>query len=239
MRLQPLTDEALSERAFQALKEAIITMQLRPGERLIERQIALQLGISTTPVRHAIHQLANEGLVTIALNRTAIVRELAPADIDELYAVRELLEPAALRQAYERQGAALLANMDAILLDSSRADGAADYVALADCNRRFNVAIVAGCTNGRLRTILDSLHSQTRQIAAIARGYRQSPPRDHQEHVRIVAALRGGSWPEVEAAVVEHLRGSRTEVLLAFERYQAEQRTADETDIESVARTAG
>lgn len=88
MQLQPVTDEALSTRVLNVLKDAIITMQLPSGQALVERQIAIQMGVSTTPVRQAIRQLANEGLVTIASNRGAVVRALTPDDIEEIYTLR-------------------------------------------------------------------------------------------------------------------------------------------------------
>lgn len=224
MQLRPVNDEALGERVLKVLKEAIITTRLRPGQPLVERHIAQQLGISTTPVRYAIRQLANEGLVTIALNRSAVVRALTPEDIEEIYALRELLEPAAIRLAVARSGTAVIRKMETILVRSAQAVVAGDFAALATCNREFNDAFVRGCGNGRLETILESLHVQTQQIGAVAWKYRRSAPLDHDQHLRILDAARRDDWVETEAAVCEHLRSARREFLLAFAEYQAEQR---------------
>ncbi len=223
MQLQPVTDEALSTRVLNVLKDAIITMQLQSGQALVERQIALQMGISTTPVRHAIRQLANEGLVTIASNRSAVVRALTPDDIEEIYTLRVLLEPLAIRLAVSQDRDTIIPAVEAILARSTEAVVAGDFAALAACNREFNDAFIRGCGNSRLLAILQSLHVQTQQIGGLAWRYRRSAPLDHEQHLRIVDAARRGAWDEMEQAVREHLHSARQEFMLAFAAYQAEQ----------------
>lgn len=222
MQFTPLTDVALSDRALKALREAIITMRLPPGEPLIERQIARQLGISTTPVREAIRQLANEGLVTIAVNRSAVVRGLTPHDIDEIFDLRDILEPMALRLAEARLGGELVHAMEVILARSAQVNEAGDYAALAECNRAFNEAFVQGCGNSRLQAILESLHQQTRQISGLVQKYRRSAPLDHEQHVRILDAVRRGDWDEADEATREHLRSGREVFYLALAQYKEE-----------------
>lgn len=223
MQLQPITDEALSTRVLNVLKDAIITMQLQAGQALIERQIALQMGISTTPVRQAIRQLANEGLVTIASNRSAVVRALTPKDIEEIYTLRVRLEPLAIRLAVTQAGDNIIPAVEAILARSTAAVATADVVALAACNREFNEAFIQRCGNSRLLTMLQSLHTQTQQIGALAWKYRRSAGLDHDQHLRIVDAARRGAWDELDVAVGEHLRSAQHEYILAFAAYEAEQ----------------
>jgi DNA-binding GntR family transcriptional regulator len=228
MQLQLVTDEALSMRVANVLKDAIITMQLQAGQALVERQIALQMGISTTPVRQAIRQLANEGLVTIASNRSAVVRALTPKDIEEIYTLRVRLEPLAIRLAVAHDGDNIIPAVEEILARSTAAVEADDIMALAACNREFNDALIRGCGNSRLLAILQSLHTQTQQIGTLAWKYRRSAPLDHEQHLRIVDAARRGAWDELDVAVSEHLRSAQHEYMLAFAEYQAEQsRLAD------------
>lgn len=222
MQFEPLTDEALSQRALKVLREAIITMKVRPGQALIERQIAEQFGISTTPVRYAIQQLAHEGLVTIALNRSATVRELTPADIEETYEMREILEPVALRKTAARQGANLVREMEGILAESAAAIAACNFARLAECNRAFNDSFVIGCGNERLRSTLESLHTQTQRIGAVAWKYRRTAPLDHEQHLRILDAVRREDWDEAETAVREHLRSAYHENMLALDQFLRE-----------------
>lgn len=227
MQLSPLTDEALSDRALKVLREAIIAMRLQPGDPLVERQIAQQLGISTTPVREAIRQLANEGLVTIAVNRSAVVRGLTPADIDEIFGLRDILEPMALRLAVERRGDEVVRAMAAVLERSARANETGDFAALAECNRAFNEAFVQTCGNRRLQAILESLHAQTRQISVLVQKYRRSAPLDHEQHQRILDAVRRGDWEAADAATRDHLRSGRDVFLHALAQYREELVAAD------------
>ncbi len=224
--LEPLTDEALADRTRRALREAIMTLRLRPGQPLVERHLAQQLGVSTTPIRHAIRQLAHEGLVTITANRTAVVRELAPDDIDEIYLLRGVLEPLALSLAMARCGPEIARAMERILAESATAIAAGDFARLAASNRAFNDAFVAACGNGRLQSILEHLHLQTQQIGAVAWAYRRSAALDQDQHLRILEAVRAGDHEAAAAAVRDHVDSARREFLLAFALYEQELRRA-------------
>lgn len=208
-----------------------MTLRLRPGQPLVERQLAQQLGVSTTPVRHAIRQLAHEGLVTISVNRTAVVRELARDDIEEIYTLRVVLEPLALGLAMAHRGAEIARAMEITLAESKTAIAAGDVARLAASNRTFNDAFVVGCGNGRLREILEHLHVQTQQIGAVAWAYRRTAALDQEQHLRILEAVRSGDREEAEAAVRDHLDSARREFLLAFALYEQDLRGASSSGL--------
>jgi DNA-binding GntR family transcriptional regulator len=216
---KPLESEALGQQARKVLREAIISMTLKPGQPLIERQIAQSLGISTTPVRFAIQQLAHEGLVTITLNRSATVSRLTPDDFREIYEMREVLEPVALRKAAALMGIGLVQEMEGILAESAAAIAVSDFGRLAESNRAFNDCFVGGCGNGRLRVTLENLHTQTQRIGAVAWKYRRTAPLDHEQHLRILDAVRREDWDEADTAVREHLSSAYHENRLAFEQF--------------------
>jgi DNA-binding GntR family transcriptional regulator len=81
------------------LREAIFEGALRPGDRLVERQLAAQWNVSRAPLREAIEQLTAEGLLVRSPHRGASVRELSERELNELFAVREMLEVTAMRIA--------------------------------------------------------------------------------------------------------------------------------------------
>src|SRR5690606_12292208 len=92
----------LRELVFEVLREAIITGKLRPGERLMEVQLAEELGVSRTPVREAIRKLELEGLVLMIPRRGAYVAEISMKDIADVFEIRAALEGLAAQLAAER-----------------------------------------------------------------------------------------------------------------------------------------
>src|SRR5665811_1600919 len=98
--LTPIAASTLTtDRVYASLKEAIVSLHLRPGESIVEATIARQLGVSTTPVREALQRLAQEDLVVLSRYRGAAVRETTETDIREIFELREILEPQAVRLA--------------------------------------------------------------------------------------------------------------------------------------------
>jgi len=95
--LRPAASSGLVEHARVELREAIVSGQLRPGDRLIEQDLARQLQLSRGPVRQALRELSYEGLVTLRPNRGAVVASVSAEDVLEVYAMRAALGSMALR----------------------------------------------------------------------------------------------------------------------------------------------
>ncbi len=93
-----------AEAVYQALRERIVTAALRPGARLIERDLAAEFAVSRIPLREALQRLANDGLVTAVPGQGSIVTVPTPKDLDDLFDVRAGLEPLAARLAAANAG---------------------------------------------------------------------------------------------------------------------------------------
>lgn len=108
----------------QHLREEIRSGRLPSGTPIVAAPVAASLGVSRMPVREAIQQLANEGLITIRSNRSAVVTELGPAEIDELYEMRAALEGYAMRHVAKAIDARGLQEVELALLrlDQARQD---------------------------------------------------------------------------------------------------------------------
>ncbi len=91
--------KSLREVVHDSIRDAIVKGNLRPGERIVESRIARSMGVSQAPVREAIRELEQAGLVVSYPNRGAFVRELTPKDIREIYSLRAVLERFAVEQA--------------------------------------------------------------------------------------------------------------------------------------------
>ena len=88
--------------AYTSLESAILTGELKPCERLVEQELAARLGMSRTPIREALRRLEERGLVRILPHRGAVVAEISPVDIENIYTVRCHVESLAARLAAER-----------------------------------------------------------------------------------------------------------------------------------------
>ncbi|MGH2627988.1 MAG: GntR family transcriptional regulator, partial [Anaerolineales bacterium] len=132
------------------LRHLILSRQLRPGERLVQSDLAEQLGVSRTPIREALHRLASDGLVTIAPHKGATVAKFLLSDLEEIYSVRIALEGYAAYLAAQHITDEDLAKLDRLLEEMEQAFQASDRARLLEVNRKFDTGIYAASRQPRL-----------------------------------------------------------------------------------------
>ena len=202
-------------RVVHTILQSIFTCSLKGGDRLVEEDLALTIGVSRTPVREALSELVGIGLVTVKPNHGAVVRPFGAAQIRELYHVRRILESEAARLAAGRihRGALLeiQSKTQAFLHEQPRAkDWAAATVRL---DRRFHELVRAHCGSdrlaeeiGRSRGLVDAMreavgNSHRAQDVALV------------EHLRIIDRLLAGDGDGAAAAMHDHIvRGTEAAV---------------------------
>ncbi|GAB2603669.1 GntR family transcriptional regulator [Streptomyces capparidis] len=187
---------------LQSIKHAILTGRLRPGQQLVETELAQALGVSKTPVREALKTLAGAGLVVMSQYKGATVRTVDAAMARSVYDVRELLEPEALRRAVT-QGAPLQAAREAL----ERADSAADRADRSLANRDFHRALYTGCGNPLLARMLDDLRDQAALVSAVVWEAVPSWEQEAREHREILRFALAGDAEEAARLLREHIRG--------------------------------
>lgn len=164
-RRGPLVLDGLSHRTAheavrESIRQAIMRGDLEGGSRLIQSELAESLGVSTTPVREALRDLATEGLVEFDRYRGAVVHLPTLEEVRETYEIRLLVEPAAARKAVHRISEEDLQAASALL---SRIDDEDDIGRFVDLNRNFHAVLLAPGVSKRLEPILRVL----RDAAAI------------------------------------------------------------------------
>lgn len=107
----------LTEKSYQHIRQMLVHAELRPGQRLVTRTLAEEIGVSLAPVREALHRLATEGLVEHVPGAGAFVRSANPQDLDELYVLRDAVESCAAAEAARYVTDDQLAELDAIVDD--------------------------------------------------------------------------------------------------------------------------
>jgi len=169
---------------LESIKEAILNGKLKPGQALVETDLAATLNVSKTPVREALKTLAGSGLVVMSPYKGAAVRTVDAEMAGSVYDVRMLMEPEALRRAV-RLGASF---DDAALALEDVSDLARRSLA----NRRFHRALYAGCGNPLMIQILDGLRDQAALITVAGWGICPTWDDEAAEHREILAAAVRG-----------------------------------------------
>jgi DNA-binding GntR family transcriptional regulator len=199
-----------SDLVVDAIREAILSGRLQPGETLVERRLAELLGVSKTPVREALITLAASGLVTVTPNRGAVVRAVNTSDVHKAYEVRLLMEPWAVARTVREGGLdSARAAAKAALEDAHRHLPDEDHVQLSLANRRFHRALYADCGNEIVVRQLDGLQ-ELAALGAVAllwerwRTWRA----EYDEHAEILRAVEAGEAETAERLLRKHIRQS-------------------------------
>ena len=140
-----------------ALRTAVITGELLPGTLHSVQTLATQLGVSRTPVREALIKLAQQGMVRFERNRGVRVLQTSLHDLEEVFALRLLLEVPATRRAVQLLDAAGRRELRRLYHAMERAAAADDEFRMWEHDRRFHRVLLAASGNGRLAEFVDGL----------------------------------------------------------------------------------
>jgi DNA-binding GntR family transcriptional regulator len=207
----------LRQQAENAIRQAIVDGQFRPGQRITERELTTTLGVSRTLVREALRQLESEGLISVIPNRGAVVRELSAGEIEELYAIRAVLEGLAARSFAQKADAESLR-----LLGEAQAEAVAAYKSddaerALQAKNRFYELMVAGAGSSSLSAMLATLHSRIRQWRAIGMTHPQRSPQRSKEAIdgltAIWSAISRRDAAAAEAATRDEARRGAAELM--------------------------
>jgi DNA-binding GntR family transcriptional regulator len=212
-----------TEAVLDAIKHAILAGELRPGQGLVETELAQLLGVSKTPVREALKTLAGAGLVTMSPYRGATVRAIDPASAAAIYDLRLLLEPEAVRRAVQAsvvRAAGVQAGRSpagtgrpddgtwaAAQAALAASDAAADQAQRSLANREFHRALYLACGNSLLVKALDDLRDQTALVSVLSWEHGASWQQEAAEHRAILAAARSGAADQAAALLHAHIAG--------------------------------
>ncbi|MFZ3556690.1 MULTISPECIES: GntR family transcriptional regulator [unclassified Streptomyces] len=185
---------------LEEIKHRILTGQLRPGQALVETDVAAQFGVSKTPVREALKTLAGTGLVVMSQYKGVTVRMVDADMAREVYDVRLLLEPEALRRTVRRR-ASLDAARDALHSAATASDTAQRSLA----NREFHRALYLPCGNPLLGRMLDEVRDQAALVSAVAWAADPSWEREAAEHREILELALAGDAQGASRALRDHI----------------------------------
>jgi DNA-binding GntR family transcriptional regulator len=192
------------QHAVDWLRRAIVSGELRPGQRVNQEDVAERVGLSVAPVREALRALEQEGQVTYLPRRGYFVTELRIADLEEIYELRRVLEAHAARRALPALDAATLARVEGAARECVETARSGDVAAELAANRRFHFAILEVPGRPHAMRLIRMLWDSTEAYRALYYGSPAERDRSIEAHARILAALHAGDADALVAELDAH-----------------------------------
>jgi DNA-binding GntR family transcriptional regulator len=204
-------DAPLHGQVITALREAILTRRLKPGERLIEGKLADEMGVSRNPIREAIRALASEGLIEVTARRGASVIAISDQAARETIEIRALLEGHNARLAARRQDTETIKRIKAVLKRGEAAVSSRRFDQLLALNQEFHQELSTAGHNTVLGEMLKRLRERTALLFSPADPMRQAL--SWQEHAAILEAIVRGDERSAAALASQHVIRAGTDFL--------------------------
>lgn len=198
-------------RIAEQLRAGILAGEYPPGTRIRQEDLADRFGASRAPVREALRRLEAEGLVRLVANAGAWISRLTLAECEEIYQMRERLEPLLLRYSLPTLDAARLDHMADLAAQMERGVDLEEFLAL---DREFHLGCYTHAPTAQLGELVSKLWNTTQPYR---REYtRLADPESqriiHDEHHLLVSALRDGDADEAERVLAAHIRRTRRQL---------------------------
>lgn len=207
--MEILRQVSLRELAVRSLRASILGGELKAGQVYSAQALSERLGVSATPVREALLDLANAGLVEAIRNRGYRIVTVDDADLDEISEVRDMLEAPAMRLVAERASDEELASVEATLADLEAAAREGDVARFLLVDRDFHLSLLSFSGNGRLVREVQQLRDQTRLVGISGLAAKGKLDQSAAEHRPILEALQRRDADAAEALMHSHIHHTR------------------------------
>jgi DNA-binding GntR family transcriptional regulator len=193
-----------TQHALDELRRAIVAGRYRPGQRVGQEEIAERLGVSLAPVREALRALEQEGQVVYRPRRGYFLTELHVEDLQEIYALRALLEERAVRHALPTLDDDALERIELAARDCAAAAERGDVAAELEANRRFHFGMLESPDQIHTMRLVQLLWDSTEAYRAMYYNSPEERRKTIEAHDEILGAVRRKDIDEVVAALNEH-----------------------------------
>jgi DNA-binding GntR family transcriptional regulator len=216
--IAPISRRPLHEEAVDRLRDLIVQGALAPGNRLNERVLCEQLGISRTPLREAIKLLAAEGLIELLPNRGAVVAAMDTRRLAETLQVMGALEGLAGELACRNASAEGIAEIGALHQEMLAMHARGDLAGYFRYNQRIHLALVEASGNPILANTYRHLNANVRRARYMANLSKERWDAAVREHEQILTALAARDVPALKRLLQDHLANKLASVLTGLEK---------------------
>lgn len=196
---------SLRGRVFNRLREDILDGIYKQHDELRENTIALELGVSRTPVREALRQLELEGLVNIIPNKGAYVTGITKKDIQDIYVIRSYLEGLCAKWACENMTKETLDELEEIVYLSDFHMKKEHHEQVLELDNRFHELLYQSSGSKILRHVLSDFHHYVKRTRFTSLSRKERAEHSNNEHLAIVEAIRSGNEEEAQRLAHEHI----------------------------------
>ncbi|MBQ8418657.1 MAG: GntR family transcriptional regulator [Phascolarctobacterium sp.] len=209
--LQPIKLDSykpLRELVCESIRQAIIDGTFSPGERLMEIQLADEMGVSRTPVREAIRKLELEGFVVMIPRRGTYVADISIRDITEIYEIRTCLDELAAGLAAERITDEELETLNRLLVEFGQYINAGDMEKIVEVDTAFHEVLYMASRNDRLHSIINNLREQVTSIRGRSMSYPGRLTETMDEHRALVDSIAARDVERAQNAARIHIENA-------------------------------
>lgn len=207
--LTPLEETpSLDKLAYEKIKEAILTFQFLPNQALVEGELAIQLGISKTPVRDALLRLEKEGLVIRIPYKGTHVSDINNQDMENIFMIRIALEGLAIQLATEKLTEEDFRRMDELIVQHEESLARRDVANVSIINSIFHNVIINRCDNPLLEQMLHNLDDHLKRYRLLSISQWTRTEKSVPEHRTILENLRARNPQGAETAMRVHLQSA-------------------------------
>jgi DNA-binding GntR family transcriptional regulator len=202
----------LKGKVYSALRTRILSFELKPGEKILESDVAQNLGVSRTPIREALNKLEQEGLIRMLPNKGYFVSDVTTKEIEELYEIREALEVLAIRGAARNATAGDWNRLEQLLLSQEGNDENGTKPTFMDAHR-FHEELIRISGNQTLEQILKTVSVKINRLGWMNVFFVDRATSSYGEHLEILQLLKEGKTDEAVAANQRHIEHSKESIL--------------------------
>jgi DNA-binding GntR family transcriptional regulator len=199
----------------QKLREAIMSGNLKPGQRLVERELCEMMGVSRPSIREALRALEADGLVNTVPHRGPVVSTISLEEARQLYAARAVLEGYAGRECARLHDPAVVRRIGEALsrLKVALARPKPDMVAILEAKTDFYAALIGGCRNAFIERMLKPLHDRITLLRITSMSQPKRINKSLREVTAIWRAIQGGDEDLAERCCVDHVKAAAVAAL--------------------------
>lgn len=196
---------SLTRQVYRSLRDKLMSGRFQPGERIKIRELAVQLGVSETPVREALLLLTNDGAIEMKTGYYFLTRHLSLAEYMEIRRLRLILEPIAATEALPHVDASFIAGMRRIHAELIRAEQDKDYPQALQSNFDFHFSLYRRSGMPQLTEILERLWIQAGPLLTYLYPYGHPTYKSDHQHTKVIDALAAGDADALRTAVEQDL----------------------------------
>jgi len=196
----------VSQEVYKRLRNQIVTGELRPGQKVLIKDIAESYGVSTMPVRESFTKLESEGFISLS-RRNAIIKQYSTKEVKEIFLIRKKLEIMAIEWAMENIDQSKIEELEGILKES---DGKkTSTVEWGEMNKSFHLTLYSYANSKPLQKILENVWGMVESYMHIYASSESAVHSIHDarlEHYQMLTFLKEGKLEELKALTLNHLQ---------------------------------